>query len=124
MKNIDLFMSEKLHLNKDIKTNFFNREYYLVAAYEPEYSEILNDNADALIKSNAGDPSLFMLKKEDALVYHHKFNKGDSVDWRVVFYRVPDEYQTMKDCEEAYESGELPFMELETITDDELNEKD
>ncbi|MBQ3414717.1 MAG: hypothetical protein IJH39_05075 [Clostridia bacterium] len=124
MKNINLFMTEKLHLNKDIKINFFNKEYYLIAAYDPQYSEILNDNEDALIKSNAGDPNLFMLKKKDALEYHHKYNKGDSANWKIILCKIPDEYQTMKDFEEAYENGEIPFMDLETIKDNELNEKD
>lgn len=124
MKNINLFMTEKLHLNKDINTNFFNKEYYLVVAYDPLYSKILNDYRDALIISNVGDPSLFIIKKEDALEYHHKYNKGDSAHWKVILYKIPDEYQTMKDFEEAYENGEIPFMELETIKDDELNEKD
>ena len=60
MKNINLFMTEKLHLNKDIKINFFNKEYYLIAAYDPQYSEILNDNEDDLIIYNSHINKMFL----------------------------------------------------------------
>ena len=79
MKQINKYISERLHINKDIKSHHYN--------YHPKTRDELKELVDKLIKERGNDADLNDIDTSEitdmsALFYLSKFN-GDISNWDV-----------------------------------------
>jgi len=110
MKQINNYILEKLHLNKNLKVNDIDIENFVfVVAYGNVYDELLSDFADVKVVSNYGDPDGFIIPIDDAKEIYKKHYKQN-----IIIYKLPEEYEII-DFRDAYHNGEITLEDLEKI---------
>ena len=81
----------------------------MVAPFNKMYDKFEDEYSDALLfdESNSSVAHLFVLRKSEAQEYDG--NKDVNI------YKIPDEYDTLEDLENAYSDGTLDTEELEKL---------
>lgn len=87
------------------KAATFQDEFCLVLAWGPLYDELCDEWGDALVTSDAGEPSLFLLRKTDAKEYYKKAASTD-----ITVYEIPEQYTSLEEFdkfEDDYNNGKI-----------------
>jgi hypothetical protein len=110
MKQINNYILEKLHLNKNLKVDNRDTENLVfVVAYGNVYDQLLSDFADVKVVSKAGDPDGFIIPIDDAKEIYKQYYKQN-----IIIYKLPEEYEII-DFRDAYKEGEITLEDLKKI---------
>lgn len=98
MKDFNLYIIEKLHLNKnlDVDERLKSEDFLFVIAYDKEYDKLFDKYSDALVKA-PDEPYGFIIPFKTAAKIKQSLN--------CKVYLIPDEYEYLEDFEDAWESG-------------------
>ena len=133
MKQIDNYIIEKLHLNKDTKISQSSKFLFCVP-YNEIYDGLIEDFEDALIDTNknrainrngfiVSNPNGFIITYSDAKeiieTYVGEVEKNVVID-DCHFYKIPNDYSGIKEFEEDYVNADIIIDDLEEISLDKL----
>lgn len=126
MKQLDNYIIERLHLDKDTKIKLASKFVFCVP-YNEIYNGMIEDFEDVLIKSstkpsrqvngfNIPNPDGFIITYNDAKEIIETYSgeiKGKSSNCH--FYKIPNDYYSLKEFEEDYTNDDISIDDFEEI---------
>ena len=112
MKNLNLYIIEKLKINKDTESeqykDIFSKDFIVLIAWNKMFRSTLDEFQDYSVVNNDSEDVIFVLKPDQCKEYIY----GDNEDIEIRF--IPDKYKNdVGKFEEDFMRGEITIEDLE-----------
>lgn len=112
MKNLNLYIIEKLKINKDTESelykDIFSKDFIALIAWNDSWREILDEFGDYACENIDSADVVFVLKPEQCKEYIYSDNKDIEIRF------IPDKYKNdVGKFEEDFMRGEITIEDLE-----------